>query len=204
MDKHLDVSLTELYRIFYLLNEKYYTNKLPHPVITIQPTKKNIAGWCSRDKIWKHTNNDEDQRYEINICAHYLGAPAQDLVEVMQHEMVHLFNLVNNTNDCKHNKRFKTQAEKADLICEKSKQYGWGYTSINEKLKQFIEEVIKPNQDAFKYVRKQETKITPVRIKKIFKYTCPQCGLEAKAKEETKITCTTCSKQLEMEPKEEQ
>lgn len=205
MDHNLEIALRELYRYFDYLNNKFYNNKLPHPVITIQPTKKRIAGWCSVEKIWKHVNNEEDQRFEINLCAHYLEAPAIDIVETMQHEMVHLYHKVNNINDCnqyKHNKRFKTQAEKVGLICEKSKQHGWGYTSLGEDLRKYIKEVINPNQDAFKYVRKQEVKAPVIRTKKIFKYTCPQCQLEAKAIPDTKITCTKCNKELVMEPKD--
>ena len=211
---YISEALIELSRIFHLLNDKYFEGKLQDPVLTIQSTKKKILGWCTLKKVWKPTIKETTietsklkSRYEINICAQHLVSPPELLAETVLHEMIHLSNIMNDISDCTnayyHNKRFKKAAEKIGLICEKDKKYGYGLTSLSEDLKKYIIEEIKVNADVFKYFREIElTKSSggsDTRKKRIFKYTCPKCGLEAKGKLNIHVVCKSCNEELKME-----
>jgi hypothetical protein len=199
----IGIALDELYRIFDILNKQYFSNKLPYPMITIQKTKRSgNLGWFSLDKVWANKNT-EDRKHEINICAEYLNGEAYDIVDTLQHETVHYANKMLDIKDCNgqvHNKKFKNLAEQVGLIVEKSKKYGYGHTGCSDEFKEFIDETIKPNMNCFAYFRNvppNEKKVTSE--KKTFKYICPICGAEVKAKKDKNIVCGECETQFKME-----
>jgi hypothetical protein len=196
-------ALDELYRIFDILNKNYYENKLPYPMITIQKTKRSgNLGWFTLDKVWKNQIT-EDRRYEINICAEYLNGEIYQIVDTLQHETVHYANKMSDIKDCNgqvHNKKFRNLAEQVGLIVEKSKKYGYGHTSCSDEFKVFIDEEIKPDMKAFEYFRNVPPKEKKVASeKKTFKYICPVCNAEVKAKKDKNIVCGECECQFEME-----
>lgn len=198
----IGIALDELYRIFEILNKEYFSNKLPYPMITIQRTKRSgNLGWFTLDKIWERKNAD-DKRYEINICAEYLNGEVYDIVDTLQHEMVHYANKIAEIKDCNgqiHNKKFKSLAEQVGLIVEKSKKYGYGHTRCSDEFKKFIDEVIKPNVECFSYFRNLIIKEKKSTEKKIFTYVCPQCNEKVKAKAEKHIICGECGCDFEMQ-----
>ncbi len=196
-------ALDELYRVFDILNKSYYSNKLPIPVITIQKAKREgNTGWCSTRKVWENKITGE-ARFETNICPEYLNRESHEIIETLQHEMVHLFYSFVDVNDCSgsvHNKKFKDLAEKVGLIVEKSKKYGYGHTTCSPEFEEFIKEEIKLYMTAFEYFRtlpKKEAK--PPKEKKTFKYTCPQCNSEVKGKKDKNVKCGDCEVTMEME-----
>lgn len=202
----------ELYRIFNILNEEKFNNELPESVITLQYTK-GTYGHFVPSKIWKNkndeTNDEECACYEININPSYFNVrEPEDIVSTLLHEMVHYCNTINDITDCSgkhHNKKFKSLAEKVGLIVEKT-NYGWSSTSCSDSLKEFIENVIKPNKAVFDYFRymPEQSKIKKKRKKNIFKYTCPTCGMEMKGKANNKVLCGVCKQILEMEEPEDE
>lgn len=203
-------ALDELYRCFDLINEKYYEGKLKQPVITIQKQRSNNLGHFTLDKIWRDKEflDDEDKSYyEININPINLNRPVEDIMETLNHEMVHYLNKTLEINDCsgaKHNKKFKEIAEKVGLICENDKKYGWGITYNSEEFLEFIHNIIKPNKDAFTYfmyIEHQEKEKKP-REKKTFKHTCPVCGEIAKGKKDAIFICGKCNVEMEIEDDE--
>ncbi len=202
----IGAALDELHRCFDILNAKYYEGKLPEPVISIQKSRPNNLGHFTLGKVWKNQNeteNEESARYEININPVNMNRPAEEIIETLHHEMVHYVNRQNEIKDCNgqvHNKKFKTAAERVGLICEKSKQYGWGYTSLSESLKTFIVEEMKPDPKAFKYFRLGSVvpvKVKKPREKKSFKYICSGCDQTAKAGRDAKIKCGNCDELME-------
>ena len=197
-------ALTELYRIFNILNERFYENKLPEPVLTIQKQRANNLGHFTLSQVWKNENT-EDTKYEININPVNLNRPVEEIVGTLRHEMVHFANKISDIRDCNgqvHNKKFKELAENVGLICEKSKSYGYGFTALSDKLKEYITEEIKPNESVFEYFREGEPpKENKPREKKIFKYVCPSCNMVVKAKKDNNIYCGDCGIMLEMEDK---
>ena len=155
----IGIALDELYRIFNILNKDKFDENLPEPVITIQKTKGTTLGHFTVDKVWKdkkvlETNESATEEpeayYEINIDPRWFGnRSAEEIVETLLHEMVHYCNKVNEIKDCSgnvHNKKFKTLAEAVGLVVEKGKSVGWGYTSLSDELKEYIQTNIKPDE----------------------------------------------------------
>lgn len=158
----IGIALDELYRIFNILNKDKFDENLPEPVITIQKTKGTTLGHFTVDKVWKDkkvletnesTTEEPEAYYEINIDPRWFGnRSAEEIVETLLHEMVHYCNKVNEIKDCSgnvHNKKFKTLAEAVGLVVEKGKSVGWGYTSLSDELKEYIQTNIKPDENAF-------------------------------------------------------
>lgn len=192
--------ITEMSRWFNMFNEKYFENKLPDAIITVQKAKSNNYGHFTLDKVWKSM---DDESYEINIAAHSLQRNVEDIAGTILHECLHCYHKINDIKDFSgkiHNRKFKLAAEKLGFIVTQSKQCGWGHTEIDGDLKEFIINDIKPNAEIFKYARIVSVEKPKKEKKKImFKYICPQCELECKAKENVLIKCSHCDVDMEME-----
>ena len=201
MKKHLmGAALEELYRCFDVMNNLFYDNKLPEPIILIQKGKKNVLSTCSTKKIWcpsdKEEVADEEKMYEITLVADNLNRPVEDIVGTLAHEMVHYFNLyrgVKGAKSRKHNDAFKNEAERIGLICNEEEGIGWGITEVGESLAGEIRNTIKPNAEVFKYFRYTPTKERKKTDKpSMKKYKCPKCDVEIKGKEGLDIICNDC------------
>lgn len=201
----IGLAIDELYRYFEILNRDYFESKLPDPVITIQKTRPNNLGHFTLGKVWKNKNeesNEELSKYEININPINLNRSVEEIIGTVQHEMVHYANKLSEIKDCNgqiHNKKFKVLAESVGLICEKSKKYGWGFTELSNSFKEYIAEKINPKSEVFDYFRSVELKASKTREKKTFKYVCPHCGLDIKAKPDVEVKCVKCDVLMEME-----
>jgi len=205
----IGIALDELYRWFPILNEKYYSNKLAYPVITIQKAKRsgNLA-WFTLDRVWINKNEEDkekDSKFEVNICADYLNRDIHEIIGSFHHELVHYANKIAEIRDCNgqiHNKKFKNLAEGVGLIVTKSKKYGFGHTECSPELIEFINEIIKPNEKAFEYFRSIPQKIakpSKERKKSQFIYICPQCEEKIKAKADKNIICEDCGCKFEQQ-----
>ena len=127
---------------FKFFNEKLFNNELKMPMITIQTQgRRNCYGWFW-PKRW--TNNGEPQD-EINMAAENINRSKADQCETLVHEMVHLYNSQLGLKDCNavqyHNKHFKTAAENAKLIVEKTPGKGCAKTKLSEELTNLINEM---------------------------------------------------------------
>jgi predicted SprT family Zn-dependent metalloprotease len=203
-NNYIGIALEELYRFFNELNKKYFKNELPIPMITIQAAKRsNLLGWFTLDKVWCSNNEELDKKYEINISAEHLNKSIEDIVETLQHEIVHYANKLADIKDYHgqyHTKKFKNLAEQVGLICTKSSKYGYGFTKASAELKTFIDSII-PNTDCFIYFRTFNSikKETSERKKILFKYTCESCETMAKAKKDTLLICGNCRNEMIIE-----
>lgn len=197
-------TFNELHRMFDLFNDEFFDGELSHPVITIQKSRANNLGHFTLSKIWENVDTKE-ATYEININPIHLDRPADEIAGTLLHEMIHFFHKVNDIKDATnnvHNKKFKTKAEELGFIVEKSKKYGWGHTTLSPELKSYIDSEIQPRPECFMYfmnIPMDEEKEAKTTTKKTFKYTCPKCGMEVKAKPEMNILCGNCGVTLEME-----
>lgn len=209
----IGTALEELYRIFHILNEDKFDNVLPEPVITIQKTRGRALGHFTLDRVWVDKNNVEDEEtsyYEINIDPRWFNSrTSSEVVETLLHEMCHYRNKMADIKDCSgqnHNKKFKSLAESVGLIVEKGNGVGWGYTSLSDELKDYIEEEVNPDDKAFEYFRSVKTNDddsgTKTKKKTIFTYTCPDCGQTAKAKKDVSIRCGVCDVDMIIEDDE--
>ena len=187
-------------------------SELNEPVITIQKTKGRTLGHFTTSRVWVDKNNEESEEtsyYEINVDPRWFNTrtPA-DVAETLLHEMCHYYNKVNNVKDCSgnvHNKKFKSSAERVGLVVEKGKSVGWGYTSMSDELKSYMDEVVKPSEAAFEYFRSAPVKESGGggRKKNMFKYTCPECGAEVKGKRDMTVKCGICDVEMKMEDTED-
>lgn len=193
--------------LFAILNEKYFSESLVKPVITISPNtaKTNALGWCTAYKAWKDTDDGEGY-FEINICAEHLARPFEEVAGTMLHEMVHLFDLLNGVKDCSrggtyHNAKFRDAAEAHGLTVEKDEKYGWSVTALSEDALETVKDYMDMiKQTSFSLYREAEQKEEKKGGKSNSrKYVCPCCGLIVRATKEVKVICADCEEMLQLE-----
>ena len=179
MTKTYHEAVRTLEELFDQFNEYLFNNEVEKPVIAILPdTTKGAYGWCTTQKIWKSEN---EEYYEINICAEHLDRPIKEVCATLIHEMVHLDNIKKGIKDTSangryHNKRFKDTAEAHGLIIEKVERYGWTKTSLKDETAAWIDENVKIEKFDLKRVKQEKT--SRASKKKYNYYVCPCCGVK--------------------------
>lgn len=206
MSDVIKMAVEELHKMFTFLNKHLFGNALPEPVITIQTNgrRKNVMAWCITEKVWRDKEQKE-KKYEVNVCPEYLNYPILETADSIAHEMVHLYNKINNVNDISrngsyHNKKFKAMAESIGLTVERSNKVGWGLTKPGPQFIELIKE-LQINESAFYMARNTrlsgseeegeesgEGEKKPVTNRK---YVCP-CGTIVRATKKVKVICGEC------------
>lgn len=216
MDKCVELSISELNRIFQEFNKHYFDNDLESPVILVQSNGKNrnALGWFTTKRIWVNKQTGET-RFEITVAAEFLSRTIIDVAGTMLHEMIHLYCEVNNIKDTSngnvyHNKKYRDEAERHGLICEKAPVFGYAFTKPNDEAKDFIAS-INVDEKAFLWTRNnmlalldadnanddgKDTKPKKPR-KKANVYICNGCEAEIKSKKEIHATCVDCNQPFE-------
>lgn len=208
--------------IYGLLNKDYFHNELEDVTITIQK-KAGTFGHFSLDKVWKREDGKVvDRQHEINISAEYMARPIENIVATLMHESVHLYNFSRGIKDVSsngvyHNKIFKQEAEKRDLIINKHPQYGWTLTTPSPMLIDWVkknslvdipiyrEDYIIPvgttgGADGNKPIGTDGV-VKPIKKKcSTRKYVCGVCGLSVRATKEVFVICGDCMETLEVAP----
>ena len=197
------------------LNDRFYDNALPRPVITLsEGAKARAMGWFSPYKPW-HMEGSTDGIYELNIASDYLDRGFEEVVDTLCHEMVHCYDEENGIKDCarsgsRHNKRFKESAEKhgmhwnppTDDEASKAdyKRVGYARVSLNDDVKDEVYEALKPLKEAlvlYRDKRKAKEKVVKSGRQNVIKYMCPCCGNSVRATKEVKIMCMDCDQPME-------
>lgn len=207
MEVSLKPVIEKLENLFSILNQKFYSNELETPIITVSPdTTKGAYGWCTSWRAWSNKGLKKSEInletlksegfYEINICAEYLARPFEQVVETLLHEMVHLYNLQVGIQDTSrggtyHNKKYKEAAEKHGLTVQKDVKYGWTNTSLSEETKIFVDSL---QDKKFELYRRSIPKLANIAKTKQSsrKYVCPECGCIIRATKEVRIICGDC------------
>lgn len=206
--------------IYKLISQDYFNNELEDVTITIQ-SKTGSFGHFSLDKVWKREDGQVvDMQHEINISAGYMARPIEHIVATLMHECIHLYNFSRGVKDVSsngvyHNKIFKEEAEKRDLIINKHPQYGWTLTTPSPMLINWV----KKNGLVDIPIYREEYMIQvggtgdtdgnkaggmddidkPVKKKcSTRKYICPSCNLSVRATKEVFIICGKCMKTMEV------
>lgn len=197
----LEKTLSELYRLFKLLNKHFYGGNLETPVIVVQSKgkHKNALGWCTTQKIWRDKSDETDKKYfyEITIVAEFLHLPIIEIIDTLMHEMVHLSNLQNGKRDCSrgntyHNTVFRDTATAHGLTVKHHNKYGWSDTALSEDTEKLITS-ISIDEDAFRLVRADTDQTrTGGSRQSSRKYICPDCGIIVRATKEVNIQCADC------------
>ncbi|TVX85639.1 SprT-like domain-containing protein [Paenibacillus agilis] len=211
----------ELHAAFRCLNKEFFNTALPEPAITIQSGGKRLTmGWCTTKPIWRD-NDAKIKMYEINIAAEYLNIEFYETMDTMLHEMVHLYNLVNNVKDVSrggqyHNKRFRDECLRRGFYYESNKpdkRLGWSFAKITEETKRIIDgfdidrEVFVIARNTFGNMQRtpEDEDESPVKQKShIRKYVCSLCGISVRASKEVNIRCDDCDEKMVVEDSEDE
>lgn len=206
-------ALGQLEKMFRQLNQDKFGGELEIPIITIQNTPK-AYGHVTCGKVWKRTSKEDIEQYELNIDAGSLNRPIEDVVSTLLHEMVHIFHLQNNIQDCSrgctyHNKKFKAKAESVGLIIEYDSKIGYSITSPSDELILYIcdqgWEDIKIGRSEFPRMSGTpgaKGKLgnggddSEKRPSSTRKYICPCCGVSVRATKTVNIKCADCEEQM--------
>jgi len=151
-----------------------------------------------------------------------MARPIENIVATLMHESVHLYNFSRGVKDVSsngvyHNKIFKQEAEKRDLIINKHPQYGWTLTEPSSMLIDWVKKnglVDIPIYREDYVIQIGGTGDTdgnkpigtdgidkPVKKKcSTRKYVCEICGLSVRATKEVNIICGDCMETMEVAP----
>lgn len=197
---------------FDVLNERYFESALPKIAITIQSTPRAHGHFTP----WDSWSDNGTPIKEINMGAESLKRPVVEIISTLLHEMVHYYCCLNNIKDTSrhgryHNKRFKAECEKRDLIIVQAPGIGFSVTSPSRKLVNYVNEqgwggkiklfrtfdfLINDNEsngDSEDNTGNEKSKAKSSTRK----YICPCCGLSIRATRTVKVACMECNKQLE-------
>ncbi len=202
-----------LEKMFRALNADFFQGELDEPIITIQSTPR-AYGHVTVGRTWK---SKEMQRHELNMGAEALERPIEAIVATMVHEMVHLYNIAHEIQDCSrggtyHNKKFQKEAERRGLCIGCHEKYGWTITEPSEALIDYI--VTKgwteidmnrgggwtppPSTGGKAGAGGDEAgaEDTPKKSS-TRKYACPKCGQSVRATKIVHIICGDCMEKMQ-------
>jgi hypothetical protein len=191
--------LEELYRIFHLLNQRFFDSKLEEPVLIIQTRTKRTMGTCSVGRVWAKKLIQDEQKYEITLSGDYFSRSVPEICSTLLHEMVHLYCDLNKIQDTSnnhvyHNKKFKEEAEKRGLIISYAQTIGWSVTTLQDSTKELIAS-FNINEALFEYYRVSHYR-TVEKVKTIrYKYQC-KCNKLSSSKE-LNLVCADCKSPME-------
>jgi len=207
-----------LEKMYRQLNKDKFNNELEEPIITIMSTPK-AYGHVTCSKVWK---SGSDYCYELNIGAGTLDRPIESVVSTLLHEMVHIYNLMNNIQDCSrgntyHNKKFKDKAESVGLLINHHDTYGWTITEPSDELILYIADMgwndIMMNRTEYTRIsigtasgsngiQVTGTPAAPTARKpsSTRKYICPKCKQSIRATKTVNIICGDCMEKMEVAP----
>lgn len=199
-----------LEKMFRVLNGHYFEGQLEEPIITIQSTPR-AYGHVTVSKTWHR--GDGEQRHELNVGAGTIDRPIENVVATLLHEMVHLYNLQNNIQDCSrggsyHNKKFRDAAEVRDLKISYDSRIGWSITEPTEALLDFIitqgwSDVMMGRAEGYTArgtgTGRAGGVTPPPAVRKpssTRKVVCPTCGQSVRATKTVHIICGVCMERM--------
>lgn len=193
-----------------VLNVRYFEGMLPEVVITVQSSPRAYGHYTPYD-AWK----EQEVGYrEINIGAERLNRPIEDTIATLIHEMVHHYCAMNGIKDTSrggtyHNKRFKAECEKRDLVIGYDSKIGHSPTSPSDGLIAFIEEQGWSGIDLSR-VSGTGLSVGPSggnmggnmggsSKRSVRKYQCPVCGCSVRATKAVNVGCLDCGTEMELQ-----
>lgn len=201
-------AIGQLEKMYRQINIDLFENKLPEVIITVQSSPKAMGSSSCR-KIWR---SKEDWKYEINISAEVLNFVIEETLDTLIHEMVHIYCRENDIKETSrgtayHNSRFKAEAEKRLLVCEKCGNAGWNTIGANnDKLTAYAMEkgwseiqinrlplLIPTGQQTAEQQTAGQQQTAEGKKSSTRKLKCPRCGMIARTtKQAGKLICGNC------------
>lgn len=181
----------ELEKIFRTLNTEIFDDELDMPMITVEHirTDANVSALPS----W---NTKRGEKYGLQIAQNVLRRPLDNVIEVLLHQMIHLWCYQNNISDSSrgghyHNIKFATLATEKGLTVVPHPTQGWTVTGINDDLLEFIatqgwpEHILPPDEP-------NAEDATPKKKGSTRRLVCPQCGAIVRATRDVNLLCLDC------------
>lgn len=208
-----------LEKMYREINADSFGGMLEMPIITIQSTP-GAYGHVTTRRTWKRK---DESAFELNISADWLTRPIENVVATLIHEMVHIYHLMNDIQDCSrggsyHNRKFRDEAEKHMLKIDKDERYGWTITSPTDELLEYIMEKdwgdilsgksplwglfggASGGSQGGKGAGEGNTPPADVQPRKSNsrRYKCPSCGAIVRATRDLRIICGDCNVEFEL------
>lgn len=216
MEKNITIQtvISELYNAYDLINKTFFNSSLPTIAITIQSDtrRKLTMGWCTQKEVWGDKEG-KIKMYEINLTPEFLDLDFYETMDTLMHEMVHLYNKVNNIQDVSrngtyHNKKFKDESIKRGFYFKDDKpdkKYGWSFSKLTDETKGKLDNlnidksvftIARRSPDFFQETENQEQEetVTTKRKGNSFKWYCPECKQSVRStKQDINIVCGDCT-----------
>jgi hypothetical protein len=148
-------------------------------LVTIQSKgRRNALGWFWHSRWSPEKSKDKKEfLHEINLSAEYLRE--HNMGETLLHELAHAENHHCGIQDTdktgrRHNKKFKSMAERLGLSVKKDPSLGFAFTDLAEPAKQFLDK-IKFDRNVYAMCRIVESKSSKQGTR-LLKCECPECG----------------------------
>lgn len=168
-----------LEKMFRTINADSFNGELEEPIITIQSTP-TAYGHVSVAKTWKRKGED---RHELNISADWLQRPIENVVATLIHEMVHLYNMQHDIQDCS---RDILEKGWGDIDMGRGCLYGlFGGSGGNSGKDGNGGSGAVPGADTPKKGNSR-------------RYKCPSCGALVRTTKDLHIICGKCSVDFEL------
>lgn len=204
----------ELHNAYNLINTEFFSGKLPIVAITIQSEsrRKLTMGWCTTKEIWGDKEG-KSKMYEINLTPEFLDLDFYETMDTLMHEMVHLYNIINNIQDVSrngtyHNIKFRDKSINVGFEYKEDKpdkKYGWSFSRLSQKTKnkldrmdidQSVFSIARRSPGYFQQIRNgQSSEAEEARAKQTtYKWVCPSCeGILRTTKLKMNIICGDCN-----------
>lgn len=184
-------SIKRLQERYQTANTEIFGGALPKCVIIIAPTAAagmRAKGWATSRPIWKSADSEEVEYYEIAITAETIARTHVDITGTLLHEMVHIYNAINDIQDCSnrgryHNRNFALAARRIGLDVKKVSPYGFCETSISDELAAILPEAwlkVEPFAPIFRNTKGRTNK--PRKPRKFVKFLDETTGATCYAK----------------------
>ncbi|MCM3405502.1 SprT-like domain-containing protein [Cytobacillus oceanisediminis] len=217
----IEIITSELHKAYDIINKHFFESKLPVIAITIQSDarRKLTMGWCTTKEVWGDKEG-KIKMYEINLTPEFLDLNFYETMDTLMHEMVHLFNKINNVQDVSrngtyHNKHFKNESIKRGFCYKEDKpdkKYGWSFSRLSEETKKKLDN-LGINKDIFSIARRTNDYYVNIEMgndpeqeteqkKKgnSYKWVCPCCNTIVRStKVEVNIICGDCNEEFQLE-----
>lgn len=187
--------LGQVEKIVRALNGTFFEGEIVAPDITVDT--------YTTDAILTRTpveTTDVGEKYGLKLNRDLLRRPIDEVVEVLLHQLIHLWCRQNNISDSSrngnyHNKNFATIATEKGLVVVPEKSRGWVIIGITDELLDFVasqgwpEHILPPLEPS---VEAEE----PKKKSRSHKLECACCGAVAHASKEIHILCLDCGVEM--------
>ena len=194
-------TLDELERAIRWATARMDWTSQPTPLVPVTQTKgrrSNCLGYFAAER-W--STKEGEFRAELQVSSEFLNRDPVEIVGTIIHEVVHVWCHAHGVKECggngRHNSKCKPLFESVGLdVADPVDWYGFGYTTVNDALRNEIEQDFQPDLAAFNLYRRTITNVKkkggpPKRVK----WQCSGCESSFMGARATEfhVMCVPCA-----------